>query len=126
MTDGPNNPLPADVIRIDKIVARGKHGVTEVEREQCLPLELSVELCMDLTKPGQTDDIDDTVNYSTLHRTIVAVVETQSRHLLERLAEDVIEVIFDDKRVRQATVCIRKPERLGGATPSVTLVRRNK
>ncbi|CAN5632621.1 dihydroneopterin aldolase [soil metagenome] len=125
MTDSLDNPLPVDLIRIDKIIARGKHGVTKVEREQCLPLELSVELSMDLTKPGQTDDIDDTVNYSTLHRTIVGIVETQSRHLLERLAEDVVEVIFKDKRVRQVTVCIRKPERLGGATPSVTLVRRN-
>ena len=125
MTDSVDSSLPADVIRIEKIVARGKHGVTEVEREQCLPLELSVELRMDLTKPGRTDDIDDTVNYSTLHRIIVGVVETKSRNLLERLAEDVIEVIFQDKRVRQATVCIGKPERLGGATPSVTLVRRN-
>lgn len=125
MTEPLDSSLPADVIRIEKIVARGKHGVTEVEREQCLPLELSVELRMDLTKPGLTDDIDDTVNYSTLHRTIVGVVETKSRNLLERLAEDVIEVIFQDKRVRQATVRIAKPERLGGATPSVTLVRRN-
>lgn len=125
MTEGLNNSLPVDVIRIEKIIARGKHGVTEIEREQCLPLELSVELCIDLTKPGQTDDIDDTVNYSTLHRTIVEIVETKSRHLLERLAEDVMAVIFQDKRVRQATVCIRKPERLGGATPGVTLVRRN-
>lgn len=125
MTDAIDSSLPVDVIRIEKIIARGKHGVTEAEREQCLPLELSVELRIDLTKPGQTDDIDDTVNYSTLHRTIVGIVETKSRNLLERLAEDVIEVTFQDKRVRQATVWIGKPERLGGATPSVTLVRRN-
>ena len=125
MTEGLDNLLPIDVIRIDKIIARGKHGVTEVEREQCLPLELSVELLMDLKKPGQTDNIDDTVNYSTLHRTIVGIVETKSRNLLERLAEDIVEVIFQDTRVRQATVCIAKPERLSGATPSVTLIRRN-
>lgn len=126
MSEDCNEQLPVDVIRITKIVARGKHGVTEVEREQELPLELSVELRMDLTKPSQTDDIDDTVNYSTLHRSIAAVVQTKSRCLLENLAADVLEVIFQDKRVKQATVCIAKPERLAGATPSVTLTRRNK
>jgi FolB domain-containing protein len=91
-----------------------------------LPLELSVELVIDLSRPGQTDDVEDTVNYSTLHQSIVSVVQTKSRHLIEKLAEDVIEVILEDKRVKQATVSIAKPDRLAGATPSVTLVRRNK
>lgn len=121
-----DEPLPVDIIRIDKIVARGKHGVTEAEREQELPLELSVELRVDLSKSAQTDNIDDTINYSTLNQAIVSVVQTKSRHLIEKLAEDVLEVIFEDQRVRQATVRIAKPERLNGATPSVTLVRRNK
>lgn len=117
--------LPSDKICISKIIARGKHGVTEAEREQSLPLEVSVELDVDLSRAANTDHIDDTINYSTLQRSIVSVVETKSRNLLERLAQDIIDVILEDKRVRQASVCIAKPERLGGATPSVTLVRRN-
>ncbi|MBS2004141.1 MAG: dihydroneopterin aldolase [Cyanobacteria bacterium SZAS LIN-5] len=125
MSETVDRSLPVDVIRIDKIVARGKHGVTAAEREQELPLELSVELLVDLSRAAQTDNIDDTINYSTLNQAIVSVVQTRSRHLIEKLAEDVLEVIFQDQRVRQATVRIAKPERLNGATPSVTLVRRN-
>lgn len=116
---------PLDIIRIEHIKVSGKHGVTEAEREKSLPLEVSVELLADLSKPAQSDDIDETVNYSRLNREILSVVENNSRHLLERLALDIIEAIFVDKRIRQATVCIAKPERLFGATPSVTLVRRN-
>ncbi|HEY9730404.1 MAG TPA: dihydroneopterin aldolase [Drouetiella sp.] len=125
MSEPATEPLPEDIIRIDKIVARGKHGVTAEEREQELPLQISVELAVDLTRASETDNIDDTINYSTLHQAIVAVVKTKSRHLLEKLGEDIVEVIFQDKRVRQATVSIAKIERLAGATPSVTLVRRN-
>lgn len=126
MSEQINAQLPEDIIRIDNIVARGKHGVTVQEREQELPLQVSVELAIDLTPASQSDNIDDTINYSTLHQAIVNVVKTKSRHLLEKLGEDIVEVIFEVKRVRQATVCIAKIERLAGATPSVTLVRRNK
>jgi dihydroneopterin aldolase len=114
-----------DKIRIDKIRVSGKHGVTEVEREQCLPLEVSVELLADLSKASLSDHIEDTINYSTLHKVIVDLVQTKSRNLLERLALDIIETIFEDTRIRQATVTIIKPERLGGATPSVQILRQN-
>jgi dihydroneopterin aldolase len=117
--------LPLDIIRIEKIRVSGKHGVTEAEREKALPLEVSVELLADLTRAAQSDEIDDTINYSRLHKEIISVVENKSRHLLERLALDIIEAIFVNKRIRQAKVCISKPDRLSGATPSVTLVRRN-
>ncbi len=126
MHDAPGGlGFPFDIIKIQKIQVSGKHGVTEAEREKALPLEISVEIVADLSKPSESDAIDDTINYSRLHREILKVVETKSRHLLERLALDIIEAMFGDKRIHQATVTISKPERLSGATPSVTIVRWN-
>ncbi len=126
MHDAPGGlGFPLDMIKIQKIQVSGKHGVTEAEREKALPLEISVEIVADLSKPAESDAIDDTINYSRLHKEILSVVETQSRHLLEKLALDIIEAMFEDKRIRQATVTIAKLERLSGATPSVTLVRWN-
>lgn len=114
-----------DVITISEIYARGRHGVTEAERSQNLPLEVSVELHLDLRKAASTDDLEHTVNYATLYEKIVNVVETKSRNLLEQLAQDLLDAIFEDKKVVQASVRIFKPKRLNGATPSVKLTRRN-
>lgn len=114
-----------DSIEIKNIQVRGKHGLTKIERDQSLPLEVSVLLNVDLSKPAKTDDISDTVNYSQLHTQIVKVVEERSHQLLERVAQDILDAIFEDLRVKAARVSISKPDRLRGATPVVTLVRWN-
>ncbi len=115
----------ADSIRIDKIRVAGKHGVSAAERESCLPLEISVALLVDLSKAQKTDDLEDTVNYSTIRRQVVDVVEKTSFKLLEGLATAIFQELWKNPRIQQAQVRIAKPERLDGATPSVSMLRRN-
>jgi dihydroneopterin aldolase len=45
--------------------------------------------------------------------------------LLERLASDILEAVFEDARVARAIVTIAKPAILDGTTPSVTFDRAN-
>ena len=54
---------------MDKIYIRGLrvyayHGVKETEKEKGQPFELDITLEADLRRPGATDDLNDTVNYS--------------------------------------------------------------
>ena len=53
------------------------------------------------------------------------IVSTTSYALLERLAGDLLDAVFDDARVLRAQVTVSKPAILDGATPSVTLERAN-
>jgi dihydroneopterin aldolase len=78
-----------------------------------------------LRQAEATDELEDTVNYSNIKRHVAEVVEKSSHRLLESLAADILDALFSDSRIEIARVRISKPERLGGATPSVTLVRRN-
>lgn len=114
-----------DVIRLRGIRAYGKHGAYPGERDAEQPFDLDVTLHIDLTAASFSDDLGDTLNYDTLHKRILEIVQSTSFELLERLAAEILNVIFADSRIAAAEVEIAKPELLEGATPSVRLVRDN-
>lgn len=103
----------------------GRHGWTTREREHRQPFEITLDAEIDLSRAERSDDLADTVDYGELHHRLAKVVATTSYALLERLAADLIAVVFEDTRIARATLTIAKPEILDGATPSVTLAREN-
>jgi dihydroneopterin aldolase len=115
-----------DCIQIENIRVAGRHGVTVAERDACLPLEIDILLEVDLSRAESSDSLEDTVNYSVVRKRIVQLVESTSYKLLERLAGVVLDDLFSDPRILQGRIRIAKPERLAGATPSVTIVRVNR
>jgi len=114
-----------DRITLRGVRAYGRHGYDSDEREQRQPFDVEVVAEIDLQGAAASDDISQTLNYAWLHRRIVAIVSTTSYKLIERLAADLIAVVFEDRRVKRAQVTVSKPEILAGATPSVTLERDN-
>jgi dihydroneopterin aldolase len=115
---------------MDRIVLRGvraygRHGYDAGEREHLQPFDIDVTIEIDLRAAQASDDLAETIDYSSLHGRLVAVVAATSYRLLERLAGDLLDAIFDDLRVVRAQVTVAKPGILEGATPSVTLDRLN-
>uniref|UniRef100_E6Q7U4 dihydroneopterin aldolase n=1 Tax=mine drainage metagenome TaxID=410659 RepID=E6Q7U4_9ZZZZ len=109
-----------DRITLRGIRAYGRHGADPGERERAQVFE--IDLCCDLDARGarENDDLDATLDYAALHRRVVALVAEESHRLLERLAQRLLDLCFEDPRVRDATVKIEKPGLLDGATPGVT------
>jgi dihydroneopterin aldolase len=114
-----------DVITLRGIRAYGRHGANPAERDAEQPFDLDIDVEMDLSAPSQTDELGDTLDYANLHERIVAVVQSTSFRLLERLAAEIAHEIFRDPRVARAEVRIMKPQLLAGATPGVRLRREN-
>jgi dihydroneopterin aldolase len=114
-----------DRIRISGIRAYGRHGVETHERAAPQPFDIDVVVDIDLGAAGRSDDLADTVDYARVHERLVAVVADTSFALVERLASELLDLVFDDRRVRHAEVTVAKPQVLAGATPSVTLSRSN-
>lgn len=114
-----------DRIALEGVVVSARHGADpgEREREQSFEIDVSVEI--DLSEAADSDDITKTLHYGSLYHRIVDTVRGRSHALLERVAADVLELVFEDSRVASAEVRVAKPGRLGGATPSVTLARPN-
>jgi dihydroneopterin aldolase len=86
----------------------GVHGATPEEQLKPQPFEVDVELVLDLSRPGDSDDLDDTVDYSAVAEAVSRVVNSERYHLLERLATRIAEVCGSDPRVVSVTVTVRK------------------
>jgi len=86
----------------------GVHGVLPEEQTRPQPFEVDVELEIDLSRAGASDDLEDTVDYSAVADAISRVVRTERYQLLERLAARIGEVCRTDERVATARVTVRK------------------
>ncbi|HEY5350204.1 MAG TPA: dihydroneopterin aldolase [Candidatus Lustribacter sp.] len=110
-----------DTIELRGIRAFGHHGADPGEKVVAQPFDIDVWFELDLTSARRSDALGDTVDYATLHATIVRLVRERSYDLIERLGADVLDAVLADARVARASVRIAKPELLAGATPAVVL-----
>ena len=114
-----------DRITLRGVRAYGRHGWEAAERDRAQPFAIDLDAEIDLRAAQRSDDLSETIDYAALHRRVVAIVANTSYALLERLAADILEAVFEDHRVARAIVTIAKPAILDGATPSVTFDRSN-
>ena len=99
---------------MDKIVIKGLrifayHGVNPEEKEKGQPFVLDITLYKDLSLPGATDDLNDTVNYSRVAKTATRVMLAQKDDLIARAASRVAEAVLAEFPVREVTVRLKKP-----------------
>ncbi|MDQ1236595.1 dihydroneopterin aldolase [Paenibacillus sp. SORGH_AS306] len=88
----------------------GYHGVFEEERKLGQRFYVDLELEMDLSTAGQTDDLSNTINYAEIHEKVKQVVEQQSFKLIEALAEYIASSLLDAYTdVHALTVRVTKP-----------------
>lgn len=111
------------IIRVRDMRFWGHHGATQAERERLQPIDLDVELQLDCEAAIGSDDLANALNYVPVLRSCERIVTQQSFQLLETLADACLTAMFADARVERATVRVRKPRVLDGATPEVELTR---
>jgi len=117
-----------DRIELRGLRATGRVGVLPAEREADQPLELDLDLTVDLAEAAASDDLADTVDYGAVCDTAVAAVRAGHVDLLERLASRVVDAVLAvDARIAAVEVVVRKlrpPVPHDLATSGVRLVRR--
>lgn len=97
-----------DRIVVAGIRELGVHGVLPEEQARPQPFEVDVELTVDLTAAGESDALEDTVDYAAVCEAVSRVVRSERYQLLERLATRIAEVCRVDDRVRAVAVTVRK------------------
>jgi dihydroneopterin aldolase len=92
------------------MVFDGHVGVTEEERGSAQPIEIDVELELDLQPAGQSDDLSATVDYGRVFEACAATMASRSFKLLEGVAESVAaELLARFDRVGLVRVSVAKP-----------------
>ncbi|WP_315452655.1 dihydroneopterin aldolase [uncultured Selenomonas sp.] len=100
---------------MDRIFLRGMrfmacHGVLPHEQEVSQPFEVDVELGLSLRTAGESDDLDDTVNYAKVYRTVSSIMNGASKQLIESLAEELAEdLLWQFSPLRWVRVTVHKP-----------------
>jgi dihydroneopterin aldolase len=97
-----------DRILISGLRELGVHGVLAEEQTRPQPFRVDLELLVNATAAGESDDLDDTVDYSAVCEAVARVVASESYRLLERLATRIAEVCRSDPRVLAVVVEVRK------------------
>ena len=110
-------------IFIEKLVLKGKHGVSDREREVAQEFQIDISAEADTRASAESDEISDTVNYKDFAKIAREVIEGPSAHLIETLAHKIAERILEDERIKAVSVTVRKPQVLESGIPGVTIVR---
>jgi D-erythro-7,8-dihydroneopterin triphosphate epimerase len=113
-----------DQIEIKDLLLRTHIGVTEAERRDRQDVLINLALETDTRAAGLSDDVNDTVNYRTLNKRLIAHVEGTTFNLVEKLAEDLAALCLAEPRVWRVRVSVEKPGALRFArSVGVTIVR---
>ena len=101
---------------MDKIIIKGLklfayHGVNPEEKVDGQNFILDITAQLDATKAKLSDNVDDTVSYAKIIKTVIAVFTAQSYDLIEAAANKVgMEIIKTYPQLQSVTILLKKPE----------------
>ncbi len=99
-------------IRIKNLRLRTFIGINEdeIKNKQDIVVNVKINYCAD--KAANSDNMDDALNYRTITKKIIALVETNRFGLLEKLTSDILDVASEHDWVTSAEVEVDKPHAL--------------
>ncbi len=116
-----------DRILISDLAARCIIGVNEEERHEKQDVLINITLYADLRKACQSDRFENTVDYRSIKKQVVKMVEESRYYLVEALAEAAAGICLSDPKVVEVKVRVEKPSALRFArTVGVEIMRSRK
>lgn len=98
-----------DTIAVMGIRARGHHGVLDFEKQTGQTFVIDVEMAVDTSWAGRSDDLADTVDYGAVATEVAAIVSGPPFALIEALAERIAQRVKDFPGVDAVTITVHKP-----------------
>lgn len=97
-----------DRLRLTGIQMYGIIGDLPHEREHPQPIEIDVEVELDLVPAARSDSLSKGLDYRKLYSAVQEAISTEPR-LLESLAERIADRVLTVDMVDSVRVCCRKP-----------------
>lgn len=99
-------------IRIKNLRLRTFIGIKEEEIHNQQDVVINVKIHYDAQRATDTDEMDDALNYKTITKRIIKLVEDNRFFLLEKLTSDVLEIAAEHPWVTYAEAEVDKPHAL--------------
>lgn len=100
--------LTVDTIFIEAIEFYGYHGASSEEQSVGHRYAVDAELRVDTRLAGRSDDLRDTVNYSTVAKRIVAIGTQEQYQLIEALAARLADALLTEFAIESVKLRVRK------------------
>lgn len=100
---------------MDKLILRGieifgRHGCHVEEQKRGQIFTVDVELNLNLEQAGNSDDINETVDYTQVLFDVEKIVGGTPRKLIETVAEEIADTLLENyPRVESLKVVLHKP-----------------
>lgn len=98
-----------DQIQIKDLLLRTIIGINEEERRNRQDVLINITLFADTRPAGVSDEIADAVNYRTITKRVIQLVENSEFYLVEKMAAEIANICMEDPRVERARVSVEKP-----------------
>ena len=97
-----------DQILLNGIRAVGFCGALPEEQERPQPFEVDLVVEADLRQAGESDELEDTIDYGSLGEMVVAIINQRRFVLIERMAEVIAASVLEDARAESVSVTVKK------------------
>jgi FolB domain-containing protein len=118
--------LANDRVFLENVRLKCKVGASEKERRMAQEVLVDLNLFFDLKRPGTTDSLEDTVDYSEMMRKVSEFVSRREFGLLESLAEGIAALALETRGVERVTVRVRKAKYSDQPSVGVEIERRRR
>jgi len=100
--------MESDAILLRSFRVMAYCGVLDEEQARRQPFEINAQVFADLRAAGQSDDLNDTINYGILGEQIAELVANERFSLLEYFAQQVADLLLTDDKATKVSVEILK------------------
>lgn len=118
-----------DTITIKNIDMMLEIGAYAEERGHTQPVSVDITLGFDAARAAASDNVADTIDYYVLTQNVMHAAQNTRFHLLEALADTLMEVVMADPRCQWCQLDLRKPDilkSLGAHTVATFTTRRTR
>jgi len=98
-----------DEIHIKDLLLRAILGINPEERHNRQDVLINITLYTDTHAAGASDDLDDSVDYRTVTKQVIELVEHSSFCLVEKLAAEIAKSCLATPGVERVRVSVEKP-----------------
>ena len=98
-----------DKIFLTSLSTEAVIGIFDWEREVRQRIEIDLEMSFDLSAAARSDSIDDTLNYKSVAKRLLAYVEGSRFQLVETLADRIASLVLAEFPVAKVRVTVHKP-----------------
>ncbi len=98
-----------DRIFLTALSAEAIIGIYDWEREVRQRIEIDLEIWVDLSAAANSDAIEDTLNYKSVAKRVLAFAEESRFRLVEALAGEIARIVLTEFKVERVRVTLHKP-----------------